>query len=239
MTRLTWEDRNYSAGVDRGVFYPQNGPGEPWNGLVSVQELAPEMNGRNRYLDGEKNRQSLGQEEFSGVIQAFTYPDSFYAVLLTRKRTKTFGLSYRVNTQSGYKIHLVYNVLITPSTTIYLQDEAEPFNWGFTTIPVPVPGVRKSSHVVIDAAKTYSWTLAALENIIYGSDSAQPRLPMPEEIFNIFEDNSILKVTDNGDGTFTVDGPDSAIQMLDATTFEITWPSAVYLDPVTYTISSL
>jgi hypothetical protein len=65
------------------------------------------------------------------------------------------------------------------------------------------------------------------------------RLPDPQEIFDIFEANSILRVVDNGDGTFTVTGPDDAITMLDDTTFEIDWPSVVVIDSNTYEISSL
>jgi hypothetical protein len=238
MTRLTWADRFFEVGVDHGVFYPPNGPGEAWNGLVSVQEIPPNADNKVRFLDGIKSERSA-KEEFAGVIQAYTYPESFHSILLTRRRHHTFGMSYRTKTAAGYKIHLVYNVLITPTNVVYLQDEGDPFNWGFTTKPVLVPGVKPSAHIVIDTAKTYAWTLAELENIIYGSEEGNARLPLPDEVFDIFERNSILKVIDNGDGTFTVDGPESAIQMLDATTFQITWPSAVYIDEETYTISSL
>jgi hypothetical protein len=65
------------------------------------------------------------------------------------------------------------------------------------------------------------------------------RLPTPEELLGIFERTALLQVVDNGDGTFTVTGPDEAIQMLDPTTFQIAWPSAVYLDAESYSLSSL
>ena len=75
--------------------------------------------------------------------------------------------------------------------------------------------------------------------MIYESSETSARLPEPQEIFDLFEDASILKITDHGDGSWTAEGPDEAIQMLDATSFEITWPSAVYLSSGTYRISSL
>jgi hypothetical protein len=81
--------------------------------------------------------------------------------------------------------------------------------------------------------------MEALEDVLYGTDDESPRLPSPEEVFEIFEENAILRIIDNGDGTWTAIGPDSAIEMLDSETFEITWPSAVYIDADTYTISSL
>lgn len=66
-----------------------------------------------------------------------------------------------------------------------------------------------------------------------------PRFPTLEELLDIFESGVILRITDHGDGTWTADGPDSAIQMLTESMFRITWPSAVYISADTYQISSL
>lgn len=225
ISRLTWNKRDYEAGLDRGVLYPKDGPGVAWNGLTSVQE-SPSSDTQTRYIDGVKTRVRQGLEIFSGTIEAFTYPNPF---------PKTFGLSYRVKD----KIHLVYNVLLEPTGFNYQQSDTEPFSWGFSTKPIPVPGVAMSARLVVDGSKAYSWTLAVLEDILYGSDSGSPRLPLPQEVLDIFDVNSILKVTDNGDGSFTVEGPDDVIQMLDQTTFQITWTSAVYIDEDSYTLSSL
>jgi hypothetical protein len=97
----------------------------------------------------------------------------------------------------------------------------------------------RSAQLVIDRDLAYSSTIEALEEVLYGSEAEAPRLPTPQEVMAIFEENSILQVVDHGDGSFTVTGPDEAIQMLDATSFEITWASAVYVDAETYTIHSL
>lgn len=234
ISRLTWDDRDYEAGLERGVFYPRNGPGEAWNGLTSVQESSDEDE-QVRYIDGIKSRRHRRMGEFSGTIEAFTYPDSFFENVLTQRRQQGFGLSYRVKD----KIHLVYNILVGPTSFDARYLDTEPFSWSFTTAPVQVPGARLSSHLVIDTVKAYPATVAALEDLLYGSDSISPQLPSPEEVLNVFDINSILKVTDNGDGSFTVEGPDDVIQMLDPTTFQITWPSAVYIDEDSYSISSL
>jgi len=47
-----------------------------------------------------------------------------------------------------------------------------------------------------------------------------------------------MTVTDNGDGTFTVEAPYDVIRMLDSETFEITSNNAVFIDDDTYTLSS-
>lgn len=225
--------------MDRGVFYPQNSPGETWNGLTSVTESPSDADEQTRYRDGVKTQLLRRLEDFSGTIQAYTYPDSFYEDVLMQRRRTYFGLSYRVQSDDGYKIHLIYNVKISPGSISHQQFEIELFEWDFTTKPVPVPGARFSAHLIIDTAKAYSWTMAAIEDVLYGSESEAARLPTPEELLEIFEINSILRIIDHGDGSFTAIGPDDVVQMLDSTTFQISWPSAIFIDADSYTLSSL
>jgi hypothetical protein len=93
---------------------------------------------------------------------------------------------------------------------------------------------------MVDAETAYSWTVSALEDILYGTDAVDSRLPLPTEIVALFEANSILRVTDHHDGTWTADtDEDGIISMLDSESFEITWPSAIYTAPNTYKIGSL
>lgn len=241
MTKLVWNEvnnRDYNLGLDRGVFYPRNGSAEAWNGLVSVVEKI-EVDERARYVDGVKVNRRKSTSSFSGSIEAFTYPSSFYEDILTQKRVSAFGLSYRVKTDNSYEIHIIYNISAFPSGQVYQQSETEPIIWDFTTKPEKILYAKPSSHIIVKVEIAYSWTLSALEEILYGSDSIYAHLPSPNEILNIFEENSILRVIDHGDGMFTVTGPDEAIQMLDESTFEITWPSVVILDSVSYKISSL
>lgn len=236
MTRLIWDNApDFESGVDRGVFYPQIGSGEAWNGLVSVKETPSESDERSIYVDGQKIRQQKRPGHFSGTIDALSYPPSFYEDVLMQRRAKPFGLSYRVRS----KIHLVYNVLVSPSPYLYRINGVDAHSWAFTTRPLPVPEAAMSSHIVIDTDQAYSWTVEALESILYGDDANTPNLPTPEGIFEIFEDNSILQIIDNGDGTWKAIGPDSVVSMIDATSFQISWPSAVYIDAVTYSVHSL
>lgn len=240
MTRLDWSGSDYEVGIDRGVFYPKSGPGEPWNGIISVEESESGSKENVRYNDGVKTYRRRRSGYFSGTIKTFSYPSSFYENVLTQRKPKTFGLSYRILGEDSCKIHLVYNVLVDPTQISYGQTErAGVLQCGFTSLPVSVPNAGVSAHLIIDTSIAYSWTISDLEDILYGTSEELARLPSPEEVFSVFEDNSILKVIDHGDGSFTVDGPDEAITMLDSTTFEISWPSAIYIDNNSYKISSL
>jgi len=245
ISRLTWDqDGGYEIGVDRGVFYPSVGPGEAWNGLISVKE-APTGQDDAFWIDGTKRNRKNPRGEFSGNLSAFGYPPSFNDHILIPRRVTPFGLSYRVLTGDSYKLHLVYNVIFAPSARSYDQGAVELYSWDFTTIGVDLPTVgwpagdlSKTAHIVIEPP-AWSQTVAALEDVLYGTDSSDPRLPLPDEVLTIFEENSVLQIIDNGDGSWTAIGPDDVVYMTDAITFEINWPSAVFIDANSYTVHSL
>lgn len=242
MTRLQW-DYEYEVGLDRGVFYPESGLGEPWNGLVSIVEES-NVSDSTRYLDGVKISAVSRYGDFSGTIGALTYPDSFAEYdgisqsRVHQQQRKNFSLCYRVKTKDSHKIHLIYNARVIPTQRTYEQFDVSAFSWVFTTKAVEIPGGWIGSHLVIDVFNAYPDAIQDLEDMLYGSDINNSRLPSPAELFEIFEANAVLKVIDHGDGTFTVEGPDEAIKMLNPTTFEITWFTAIYIDDVTYKISS-
>ena len=164
---------------------------------------------------------------------------------------KPFDFAYRTmigndidGTDYGYKIHLVYNATAVPSEKAYSSiggsTTTADLTWDISTQPVRVPEVQRlTSHLVIDASKAYDWAVEALEAVIYGDEDNDPRMPTPDEVVSIFEDNSILKITDNGDGTFTAEGPDSVVQSLGGNKWQISWPSVVDIGDNTYQLTSL
>lgn len=235
MSRLSWEEaRNYESGVDRGVYYASDGSAEVWNGLVSVAENTEDISVRVRWLDGRKIVNLRRENSFSAVISALSVPSLFL-----RAMKSEFGFSYRVMTATGYKIHLVYNALSALGERQFNQQESlNPVNVNIYTRVVPIPEAIPSAHLIIDSETTHLDALTAIEDILYGTEGENPRLPLPDEIFDLFEENAIYKVIDNGDGTFTLEAPDDAIEMLDATTFVAEWPRITYLDADSYVIRS-
>ena len=260
MTQLTWGDSGkhlYEVGIDRGVLYPETGPGVAWNGLISVNEAATSTENRSYYLDGVKYLQVPTLDEFQATLVAVHRPTEFAAcdgvanglngLMITHQRRRPFGLSYRTLVGNdisgdayGYRIHLIYNALAIPSQRNYQTkgSSVDPatYSWEISAIAPPIPNYKPTPHLIFDSLTSPPDILAGLEAILYGTDDDAPRLPLPAEIFDI---GFGLIVTDNGDGTFTVTGSDDLITMLDSITFEITSPTAIFLDADTYTISSL
>ena len=50
------------------------------------------------------------------------------------------------------------------------------------TTPVNVNGKKPTATLIIDSTKADKAKLTALEAILYGSESTEPRLPLPDEI---------------------------------------------------------
>lgn len=217
MPKLVWDkigEKLYEAGVDHGVLYPiSNGAyplGVVWNGLTSVSESPEGGDEEAFYADNIKYGSLRGTEDFGGTIEAYTYPEEWEAcdgsaqvapgVVIGQQNRKTFGLSYRTligndedNLDHGYKLHVVWGATASPSEksyeTINDSPEAITFSWEFTTVPVPVTGFKPISQMTIDSTKTDADKLAALEEILYGSDSADARLPLPDEIVALMSDD--------------------------------------------------
>lgn len=206
MTRLTWggtDQRKYEAGVDRGVFYSEISPGVVWNGLISVEETFIEGDVSPFYFDGVKYVDLASTKTFQATVTAFSSPNGFAETqgnhpvvpgfILTRQSRKRFGFSYRtMNGDTDYKIHLVYNVLASPSGRAYasLNESAEvsPLSWVFDATPPSSSTFRPSAHFIIDSSKVDPEALAVIELILYGSDEAAPRLIALEELLDLLVD---------------------------------------------------
>lgn len=260
MARLEWGTvgtRYYEAGVDRGVLYVDGYQGVVWSGLTSV-EISPNGGGsKSYYLDGNKYLLVSAAEEFGATINAFTYPDLFAqcdgtsevrsGLRLTQQRRKTFGFSYRtmvgsdLNGDLGYKIHIVYNALAEPTSRSYssIGDSVEPteFSWSITTKPPVVPGYKGTSHVEIDSRTTNANVLKLIEDALYGDNENSARLPSFTELVEMYDAYFVFVVTDNGDRTYTISGPDEAIQAMGGDYLQFDWPTVIPVDANTYTIS--
>lgn len=261
MTQITWAkvgERHYEAGVDRGVLYLSDGSGVPWNGLTSVAEEFGETS-TPFYLDGVKYLDVPSIEDYTATISAITYPDEFMeydgvaslggGLYATDQQSKRFGLSYRTlvgndvdGLDHGYKIHLVYNLTAEVDTRSYatLTNSTEPmdFAWKVTAVPEPLSEYRPTAHVILDTTRLNHFLVSVLEGILYGDAENNPRLPSLTELRDFVMGWDLFTVTDNGDGTYSITGPDELITMNDATTFTITEISATYLDADTYTVTT-
>jgi hypothetical protein len=215
MAKIIWDqvgERLYETGIEKGVLYVRNDAGlyplgVPWNGLISVTENPSGAESNPQFADNMKYLNLISAEEFGATIEAYTYPDEFAecdgsaeiatGVLIGQQGRKSFGLSYKTilgndvaGNDLGYKLHIIYGALAAPSekgfSTINDSPEAITFSWEISTTPVIVSGLKPTATLVIDSTKVSAANLKILEDILYGTDVSNPRLPLPDEIASIF-----------------------------------------------------
>lgn len=215
MSKLVWDqtgERLFETGVKQGVLYPQEGGAYPkgyaWNGLTAVTESPSGAEATPFYADDIKYLNLSSNEEFGATIEAYTYPDEFAScdgsaeiapgVVIGQQKRKAFGLSYKTTLgndvdsyEHGYKLHLVYGALATPTEKAYASindsPEAITFSWEITTTPVAVKGFKPTAIVTVDSTKVAAEKMAALEDILYGTDDVEARLPLPDEVAELLK----------------------------------------------------
>lgn len=208
---LVWDqtgERYYETGVKNCALYVQSTTGTypkgvAWNGITAFTESPSGAEQTALYADDIKYLNLMSAEEFGGTIEAYTYPEEFAecdgsaelakGAYIGQQSRKTFGLVYKTTlgndvdgNDKGYKLHLVYGCMASPSEKAYAtindSPEAVTFSWEVTTTPVNVTGHKPTAIVTIDSTKADAAKLAALEAILFGSETADARLPLPDEI---------------------------------------------------------
>lgn len=220
MAKLDWDKAGkhiYETGVSKGVLYVMSDTpgiyekGVAWNGLSSVSESPTGAEVSAIYADNIKYLNLMSREEFEGSIEAYTYPDEFMACdgsaspedangfIVGQQDRKTFAFCYQtkvgndLNPEAGYKIHIIYGALASPSErsyeTVNDSPEAMTFSWDITTTPVAVTGFKPTAHVELDSTKIDKTKLEKIEAKLYGTNepNGEPTLLMPDEIISMLK----------------------------------------------------
>lgn len=220
--RIVWDktgERFYETGVEKGVLYQYSegnySKGVAWNGLTAVNENPSGGEPTALWADNIKYVNVMSTEELGVTIEAYTYPDEFKAcngegemsegVSIGQQTRSMFGLSYVTKLGNdtkgqdfGYKIHLIYGCMASPSEKSYETTddsvEAMTFSWEVSTTPVEVASgkFKPTASITIDSSKVDAGKLKKLEDLLYGTDAGgsgsatEPKLPLPDEVATIF-----------------------------------------------------
>lgn len=194
--------------------------GVAWNGLTTVTKTPSGAEDNPQYADNIKYLNIKSAEQLGLTIECLTYPDEFKAcngerevapgVTIGQQSRNTFGFCYRtllgndlIGTDFGYELNLVYACSAAPSeqssSTVNDSPEAAAFSYEVSTTPIVIEAkdeegkpYKPTACLTIDSTKTDPDKLAALEDILYGTDSGdtggdgtEPRLPLPDEVFEL------------------------------------------------------
>lgn len=229
MAKLIWDEvgkRVYETGVKQAVLYVMSnantyGKGVAWSGMTAVTESPSGAEATPLYADDTKYLELYSAEEFGATIEAYTYPDEFGAcdgtvtlekgVTIGQQTRSQFALCYRTaigndtnGLKHGYKLHIIYGCRATPTEKAYNainnDPEAITFSWEITTTPVPVTGQDPTSTIVLDSTKLKPATMQAVEAKLYGDQTTEPKLLMPDEIIALVKQTEGAKAFEQSNG---------------------------------------
>lgn len=211
MSKLVWDqtgDRLYETGVEQVALYQQSGGAYPkgvaWNGVTALNISPSGAEPTALYANNRKYLTLMSVEELGFTIEAYTYPDEWAecdgsatvvpGVYIGQQPRKPFGLVAKTmigndteGIKHGYKLHIIYGALASPSeqenATINDSPEAKTMSWECSTTPVNVANFEPTSYICIDSTTVDGEKLTALEKILYGDAAAEPKLPLPDEVF--------------------------------------------------------
>ena len=213
-------ERYFEMGVSKCVLFVMGsagtyGEGVAWNGLSTVTESPEGAEPSDIWADNIKYATLRSTETFSGTIEAYTYPDEFNAcngeatlvegATIGQQSRATFGLCYRTEIGSdtasdgtaGYKLHFLYGLTASPSEKAYASindsPEAIAFSWEVSSTPVAVTSIanaKPTSTVVVDSRTADSTKLGELEKMVYGDTATTSKLPTPDEIYTLLNEDA-------------------------------------------------
>ena len=216
MAKLVFDElgkRFYETGVSNAVLFPQADDGTypkgvAWNGITAANESPSGAESNDQYADNMVYLSLTGAEKFEGTIEAFSSPAEFdecdgmkelsKGLTVHQQTRKPFGFAYKSilgndikGNDYGYKLHIWYGCKAAPSERSHstINDSPEPQNpsWSISSTPVAVPGAKPSSVLTFNSTTTPADKLKKIEDILYGTEAADARLPLPTELLELLK----------------------------------------------------
>lgn len=214
MARINWDvegQKFYELGVSKGVLFVKDsegyGAGVPWYGLTAVNENPTGGEAQDLWADDILYASFRSTERYEATIEAFTYPNEFAVcdgsaeivpgAYLGQQGRKRFGFAFVTkigsdaddSEPSAYRLHIVYGASAKPSgkdhSTINDSPDAATMSWEIDTLPVAVTGHKPTATFELDSRTVNAEKLKQIEDLLYGTETDEPKLPMPDEIIKI------------------------------------------------------
>lgn len=214
MARINWDvegKKFYELGVSKGVLFVKDsegyGAGVPWYGLTAVNENPTGGEAQDLWADDILYASFRSAERYEATIEAFTYPNEFAVcdgsaeispgAYLGQQGRKRFGFAFVTkigsdaddSEPSAYRLHIVYGASAKPAgkdhSTINDSPDAATMSWEIDTLPVAVTGHKPTATFELDSRTVNAEKLKKIEDLLYGTENDEPKLPMPDEIISI------------------------------------------------------
>ena len=221
MGKLEWDkngERRYETGIDHVVLYKNNTNAYAWNGITGITENPSGAEPTVLWANNSKYMTLMSVEQLGLTIEAYTYPDEFLGcigkteispgVIIGQQEHEHFGLSYRTlignderGNDYGYKIHLVYNCLASPTEENHSSTndspDISPFSWEVDTTPVEVGDYQPTSKLTFSSTDLKKAGMAnvlrGIEDALYGTAKTSAYLPTVSQVMDLIDFHKTLR----------------------------------------------
>lgn len=190
------------------------GIGEAWNGVMSVNESPEGADKEALWANNNKYLNLISKEEWKGGVSAYTCPkiiedldgttELLEGVRIGQQARGAFGMTWRtkigndiVGTKLGYEIHIAYGLSISPTDKDYESESDDPnareLQWDLDSVPVTFTydGQEYTTSTIVIDSRNFTGekeaNLKALEEVLWGTDSTEPTLPLPDKVLSILK----------------------------------------------------
>lgn len=210
------EKRTYETGISNVALYvsDDNGwykDGVAWNGVSKINEQPEGGEITPIYADNIKYLSLLSAVNMKFSLECYTYPDEFAVcdgsasleagVSVAQQPKSSFALAYLTNVGSeqksdlGEKLHILYGCKASPAERAYETINNDPsaisFSFSGECTPVPVLNHKPTALITVDSTKLDKAKYEKIKEFVYGSNSANAKLPKPEEIAKLAKGETI------------------------------------------------
>lgn len=207
-----------------------------WNGVTDISENTEGGEANNIYADDMKYLVLVSAENWKVSIQAYTYPNEFSECLgnlelvpglyMSHQTRKHFGLCYKTiegndvrGNDYGYKLHIVYDVLASPSDlgyqTISDSPEANEMSWDLSAGTISISGHKPTPEIILNYRAMGKLGLGnilhKIEDILYGTEETNATILDPSQIGQIIDTGTHLC---DSDGNFIFDSEEERISSM-------------------------
>ncbi len=215
MSKLIFDEvnnRKYETGCKYGILWTLSDEGTyndgvAFDGLTSVDDSPSGDEPTDLWADDMKWLTIRSAPDFTFTISAYMYPPEWSecdgskevapGVFAGQQTRRPFAFCYRSvvgnevkDNDYGYKYHIYYGASCSPSQrqygTVNNSPNAITFSWQCTTTPIEIAGMKPTAVITIDSTLADAAKLRTFEDIIFGSENSNSRLPMPDEIIRHF-----------------------------------------------------
>lgn len=148
-----------------------------WDGLVGVYDDETNAIVNDYYMEPRRVKLAPNAGDLKATLTAFTFPDLFADCCgLNGDIYRRFGLCFNHIDDDGDSTRLLYGAIVEKD-----KSDETLFRWDISATKIPIPGAMPS------ASLTLGYVPPALQDVLYGTDTTDPRLPSPEEVISFYK----------------------------------------------------